>query len=60
MKGMNAAVKDARTRLEELLEGTPADFQAQVNSIVDEIEEAKWNDGWDDGYRSAEQGGEWG
>ena len=52
MKGMNAAVKDARTRLEELLEGTPADFQAQVNSIVDEIEEAKWNDGWDNGYEA--------
>ena len=49
-------MKDARTRLEELLEGTPADFQAQVNSIVDEIEEAKWNDGWDSGRDSTEEG----
>lgn len=49
-----------RKMLDDLMAGTPKDFQVQVNEIVDDIEERKWNEGWDAGRQAYESGGAYG
>lgn len=50
-----------RTRLDNILASwLPRDVWNQVNEIVDDIEERKWNEGWDAGRQAYESGGAYG
>lgn len=55
---MRQVSSDLRSRLDNILASwLPRDVWGQVNEIIDGIEEAKWNDGWDSGAEAYQHDG---
>jgi hypothetical protein len=55
---MTETNQDFRTRLDNILASwLPQDVWNQVNEIVDDIEEQKWNDGWNSCWQQVRNGG---
>lgn len=52
---MTEVKRDLRGELDALIAALPRTLQREINSIVDDIEEQKWNKGFDAGAEAYEQ-----
>lgn len=48
---MAADVPDFRASLNSILATLPRDLANEINELVDDIEEWKWNEGWDAAWK---------